>query len=79
MSKTIKKVVIILGTLVLVALLWTFVLGPNGVAKTVGASLAGRVDDIFDSIGLKVDLEGIYTDAFEGSADGGIEVDYSVD
>lgn len=75
MSKTIKKVVIILGTLVVVAILWTFILGPNGVAKTVGASLAGRVDDIFEGIGLDTDLEGIYTNAFSGSGGTGVDDD----
>lgn len=77
MSKTIKKVVLILATLVVIAILWTFVLGPNGVLKTVGASVAARVDDIFEGIGLDTDLEGIYTNAFEGS--GGTGVDDAVE
>lgn len=78
MSKTIKKVVIVLATLIVIAIAWTFILGPNGVAKNVGSSLAGRVDDIFSSIGLDTDLQGMYEDAFEGSSagDGDGEVIY---
>lgn len=75
MSKTIRKVVIILGTLVVVAILWTFILGPNGVAKKVGSSLAGRVDGIFKSIGLDTGLQDMYEDAFDGSGGTGVDDD----
>lgn len=73
MSKTIKKVVGVLATLVIIAIAWTFILGPNGVAKNVGSSLAGRVDDIFSGIGLDTDLQGMYEDAFEGSGREGVD------
>ena len=75
MSKTIRKVVIVLGTLVVIAIAWTFILGPNGVAKNVGSSLAGRVDDIFSSIGLDTDLQGMYEGAFDGSGGTGVDDD----
>ena len=75
MKKTITKVVGVLAVLVLVAIIWTFTLGPNGAVKNVGASLAGRVDDIFKGIGLDTNLEDIYTDAFEGSGGTGVDDD----
>lgn len=75
MKKIITKVVIILGVLVVVAVGWTFILGPNGVARNVGASLAGRVDDIFEGIGLDTNLEDMYIDAFEGSGGDGTDDD----
>lgn len=75
MKKTIMKVVLILGTLVVIAIGWTFILGPNGVASTVGASLAGRVDDIFETIGLDTNLEDMYTNAFSGSGGDGVDDD----
>lgn len=71
MKKTIVKVVGVIGVLVVVALAWTFILGPDGVASTVGASVAGKVDSVFDGIGLDTDLEGMYTKSFDsqGTAD----------
>ena len=75
MKKTIVKVVTILGVLVIVAIAWTFTLGPNGVAKNAGASLAGRVDSIFEGIGLDLGLEEMYVNAFEGSGGTGVDDD----
>ena len=75
MKKTIMKVVLVLGVLVIIAIGWTFILGPNGAARNVGASLAGRVDDIFETIGLDTGLEDMYIDAFEGSGGDGVDDD----
>lgn len=77
MSKTIRKVVVVLGTLVVVALLWTFVFGPKGVARDVGGKLAGKVDTIFNQIGLTTDFQGAYEAGFEKSTGKeGMVVDY---
>ena len=75
MSKTVKKVVIILGTLVVIAILWTFILGPNGVASTVGASLMQRVDTIFEGIGLDTNLADMWDDSFDSAGDEGVDAD----
>lgn len=75
MKKTIIKVVTVLGVLVMVAIVWTFTLGPNGVVKEGGMALAERVEEIFSGIGLDVDLTGMYEDAFEGSGGTGTDDD----
>lgn len=65
MKKTIIKVVVVIATLAIVALAWTFILGPSGVARGVGASVMNKIDSVFNSMGLTTDLEGMYTDSFD--------------